>query len=218
MKPAKFITYQKFTSKELAADLTRLLTDNEVQYDLEDNSISFDVSFANNPLLGDYRVKLQAADFARADEILNKQGEFIIRNIPASYYLNSFKEEELVEILRKPDEWGKVDYLLSQKLLREKGINVSDGMIADFRASRVKELSQQESISPIWLFVTYVWALAGGFMAIFAGWHLMTLRKTIFTGQEIYVYTAQSQNHGLRIFFLSIISIVGWLTAGVVYC
>jgi hypothetical protein len=65
-----FLTYQVFNDKVQATELADLLDVQNIEYLLEDTGSGFDVSFANNPISQEYRIKLKKQDFERADKIL----------------------------------------------------------------------------------------------------------------------------------------------------
>src|SRR5258708_6644806 len=130
-----YITYQKFNDFELAQTIAQKLKESEIEYLLEDNSKYFDVSFANNSFESKIDLKVKSEDFIKADKALDDLYKKNLGEVEKDYYLFSFSEDELKEIISKPDEWGNFDYQLAQKILREKGkgINPEDIELLKFR-------------------------------------------------------------------------------------
>ncbi|MDN5202313.1 hypothetical protein QQ008_13085 [Fulvivirgaceae bacterium BMA10] len=50
-----------------------------------------------------------------ADKVLEEFSQGQIINVDSNHYLYEFTDDELFEILMKPDEWGSIDYELSKK-------------------------------------------------------------------------------------------------------
>jgi len=54
----QFVTFQRFNDKVVALALGDMLKKHHIEYVLEDASAYFDVSFANNEIDKDFRIKL----------------------------------------------------------------------------------------------------------------------------------------------------------------
>ncbi len=116
-----FTTFQKFQDPELAQDILNLLRQNHLECEIEDHNKFFDASFANNRIEASIILKIRKDDFEKADKILNDYYSTHLDTVESDYYLFEFTDEELYEIIARPDEWGKYDYLLAQKILKERG-------------------------------------------------------------------------------------------------
>lgn len=99
-----FLTFRKFNSLEEAQELMEVLKAHDIACELEDTS-AFDVTFSGNALSKEYRVKLQQSDFEPAEELLLNQPHVSADQLPSDHYLLSFSDNELLEIVTKPDEW-----------------------------------------------------------------------------------------------------------------
>jgi len=116
-----FVTFQRFNDKAAALVLTETLKENGIEVELEDVSADFDVSFANNEIDKDFRVKLKPADFERANTLLQQLAENDLAYIEPDYYIFDFSNEELKEIVVKQDEWSSLDFLLAKKNIKGTG-------------------------------------------------------------------------------------------------
>src|SRR3954470_13187763 len=108
-----FLTFQKFNDLELAKAIHQKLQESNIVSFIENERQYFDPTFANNNFGADIRLKLNPTDFTKAHEVLQNFYIAELESVDKDYYLFSFSDEELIEIISKPDEWGYFDYQLS---------------------------------------------------------------------------------------------------------
>ncbi len=210
MAENQFLTYQKFTDQSEAKELSDLMTKNNIDFQFEDTSASFDPTFTNSELSKEYRVKLKKQDFEKADKILIDISRQKLDIVDSDYYLFDFTDQELIEILVKSDEWGKFDYLLAQKILKDRGQEVSKELLETLRKQRIEELAKPEDGQRTWIIAGYVFSILGGLLGLFIGWHLLSHKKTLPNGDRVYGYSIEDRKHGNRIFILGIVFLVIW--------
>jgi hypothetical protein len=204
MQP-EFITFKKFDDPALAQALTDLLKENGIEYQIEEGAFSFDPTFAASPELStEYCVKISPDNFTRATELLNASEAEDIKHVNEDYYLFSFTDAELMEILEKADEWSSFDHQLARKLLADRGVDVSDQKLAELNQIRIDELKAPESKQSEWVIIGYILALIGGVLGLFIGWMLTSHMKTLPTGERVFVYREADRRHGKNILYISI--------------
>jgi hypothetical protein len=204
MNPENFITYQRFNFKEKALELGEILNEYNIQYILEDNSpINVDTFAGLSSHNQDFRIKLLKQDFLKVDEILTQLHLNEIYNVEDDYYLFSFSDEELIEIITKRDEWGLFDYLLAQKILKDRGKEINIELVNVLKNNRFKELSQPDDNAKTWLFAGYLFSVVGGLMGIVIGYHLKTYKKALPNGDLMYIFSERVRNHGRNIMVIS---------------
>jgi len=220
MKPDdQFLTFSKFEEKDNALDFAELLKMNNIDYLLEDLDIAFDPIFSSNKLSNEFRVKIQKQDFEKAEALLTetpviKENE----DIPATeYYLFSFTDDELLDLVAKRDEWSNHDYKLALYILKERGNEPDDNEIDNLKAKRLAELAQPESHHKAWVYIGYLLAIAGGFAGILIGWHLLTSRKTLPDGKQLFAFTPAGRKHGRIILILGIVSFLLFSANKIIY-
>ena len=207
MEP-EFITYQKFNDLALANELAALLEQHNINYLVEEDSLTFNPSFAlNDELSKNYAVKINANDFEQVNELLKQQASENIGEVEKDYYLFNFTDDELKDVVVKADEWSPFDVQLARKLLSERGKAVSDSEIADLEEKRIEELKEPEPSQTWWIFVGYVFALAAGVLGFFIGWHLWSYKKTLPNGERVYMYSESDRRQGKFIFYLSFVAL-----------
>ena len=217
MEP-NFITYQKFDDPALADDLAVQLQQHDIEYAVEEESTTFDPSFALNNAMKIYAIKIKSRDFEKVNQLLKEDETEDITEIGKDYYLYSFTDDELMEVINKADEWGSFDFVLARKILAEKGKEITDAAITAINEKRIEELKVPEAPQTSWIVIGYICAFIGGLLGIFIGYHLMTYKKTLPDGERVYEYLESDRVHGKRIFYIGIAVLVlavgyklGWI-------
>lgn len=208
----EFISYKKFETPEEAAALIENLNSNNIVFLLEDNSPSDDVtSTYGSQVQGQYDVKIRPGDFEKANNILQKEATETAEKLPEDYYLYQFSIDELNDILDHFDEWNETDYMLAQKLLINKGRPVSDEIIRQKKKKRIDQLKEPQKAESGWLIFGFITMVLGGLFGLFIGYYLSGFRKTIPTGEKVYVYDETSRKKGRIMFYLGIVSVIAWI-------
>lgn len=207
----EFITFQKFNDQNSAIELGDFFKEKKLDYLLEDNSLSFDPTFANNGFGKEFCIMLKKSDFEKGNAFLNEKAENEIVEIDNDYYLLSFTDKELFELIAASDEWSPFDVSLAERLLKERGKEVTLEEIENIKKNRIVELSQPEGSQRTYIIIGYITAFLGGFLGIFIGWHLLTFKKTLPNGNRIYAYSDNDRKQGNRILIIGGIFLVIWL-------
>ncbi|WP_281231549.1 hypothetical protein [Flavobacterium gelatinilyticum] len=197
-----FTTFRKFPTLDQAKELEILLNKNNIKTFLADNLPPVDVTFSGSTLQNQYEVKIEAADFEKAENILEKDTENILNEIDKDYYLLSFSDEELYEVLLKSDEWNVFDYKLAQKILTERGKAIDPEMLAALKKERLQILAKPEENQKPWIIAGYLFSLLGGGIGIVIGYSLWKSKKTLPNGERIYSYNENDRKHGKTIFII----------------
>jgi hypothetical protein len=205
---AEFTTYMQFQSIDQADELIDVLNENTIEYTIEDNSRAVSDYIMGQDTTSNILVKINKDDFARLNEIMEKQAQQELENVEKDYYLFTFANEELLSILSEPDAWCELDRKLAKKILNERGIPISDTLEQTFMDKRVKDLSKKEEGSRVWTTVGYILAFLGGIIGIAIGIALWTTKRTLPTGERVYVYTDRDRRHGRVITVIGIVMVI----------
>lgn len=200
-----FIAFRNFPTLNQAQELELLLNKNNIKTFIGDNIPPVDVTFSGSTLQNQYEIKIDPSDFEKAEAVLEKDTESLLGTIDKDYYLLSYTNEELYEILLNSDEWNVFDYKLAQKLLTERGKTIDPEMLASLKKERLKILAKPEENQKPWIIFGYIFALLGGGIGIVIGYSLWRSKKTLPNGERIYSYNAEDRKNGFRIFLISII-------------
>lgn len=201
----EFSIYRRFPNIQLAKEVNDLLLANGIKTAIGDNSAPVDITFTGNTLQDQIEIRIAPADFQKADELLQDQARQVMQDLDPDYYLHNFSDDELYDILLKPDEWNDFDYVLAQHLLNERGKSIDQEQLDALRKQRIQDLAKPEKGQRAWIIAGYVFSFMGGFLGIIIGYFLWNSRKTLPNGEKVYSYGAKDRKHGLNILLIGII-------------
>lgn len=206
----QYRVYKKFFSVEEAEPILELLTQRGIDYRTNHYNSNIGSTFAstNNP--NQLELRLLPNQFEMVDNMLEQEAEKAIGMVPPDYYLLTFTDAELMEVLEKPDEWTKEDYVLSQHLLKQRGKPVSEETLHQLYFNRMEALREPEKGSTAANIFGYISALSGGVIGILMGWYMMSLKKTLPNGESVNAYDLATRSSGKQIFYIGIISFIAW--------
>lgn len=203
--------YRKFIYKDDALELVKILEENYIAYELAENSSKLDSSFGGDINTKQYELKIRKGDFIEVEKIEEELVKNDLENVEKSYHLFDYSDEELIEIVTKKDEWNKFDYLLAQKILKERGKEINPELLNVINKQRIESLAVQEE-SPVWLIIIgYASAFFAGFPGIFIGGFLMYYKKALPNGDRIYAFNRNDRSHGQNILIISAIAFFVWI-------
>lgn len=205
----EFVTYRKFDDQGRATSIADVLAGKNIEFEITEDRDSLDSLYGGQSGKPLFYVKIQQKDFHQADLILAEISKQQLTNVEKDHYLYAFNDDELFEIVTKPDEWNEFDFELAKKLLADRGKSITPDVIDLLKQRRVDELTKPEEIHQGWIFAGYLLALLGGLFGIFIGWQLYNFKKTLPNGKRVYAYSRQNRSHGLRILVLGIIMFTG---------
>jgi hypothetical protein len=204
------LTYQRFNDMGLAEEMAGILREHGIECEIEDNGHIFNPSFVTNTVETAIDLKLRQVDFLRADKVFGEYYKARLESVDKTYYLFDFTDQELDEIIAKPDEWGKFDYQLAQKILKDRGKEISPEKVAELKTVRIGEIARPATVNPVWILLGYLCALFGGLFGLGFGLVLRYFKKTLPDGRRVYAYNEKVRLHGRVILYLSIVCIILW--------
>jgi len=205
-------TYRKFIYEDDALELVKILEENHITFELADNSSRLDSNFGADLNSGQFELKIHKEDFKAVEDLEEKLVKNDVEHVEEDYFLFEYSDEELIEIILKKDEWSKFDYLLAQKILKERGKEVNPVLLNVFDKQRIRELSQEEELPKMWIYFGYFFAVIGGFLGLIIGYTIMSYKRNLSNGSTAYLYKEEDRKQGKNIFICSIIGIVFWIT------
>lgn len=206
-----FLTFRKFNDPAMASEMAGKLKEHGIPVEIEDSGKLFDPSFANNYIERDIRLKLRARDFSAADTIMQTYYLQQVDQVGDDHYLFQFSDTELLEIVRNPDEWGYLDYVLAGKILKEHGISIPPKELKRFRQEKMKILSRPETTDSSWTWMGYLCALLLPPIGMIAGFSMEYMKRTLPDGQRIFAYGEEDRINGRRIFILALVCLPVWI-------
>lgn len=132
-----FEDYRSFDSLETARFvLLDVLEQNEIPYSIYKDPYRQDVILGRSIDLVEIWVRIKPEDFARVNELLKKEAEKRNEEVAEDYYLRELRDEELLEILKKPGDWSIDDFVIARKILAEHGIDIPDEVIEKWKKEK----------------------------------------------------------------------------------
>ncbi len=203
MPAPSLLTFMTFLDPAMATQMAERLTAAGLYCQVRDERHRFDVSFAFNQIEPAVTLELYGKDFRKAERILETFYEHRLESVDSDYYLFSFTNEELFEVLAKPDEWGPLDYTLAQKILADRDQVIDADLLSRMKAERTVVLSQPEPTDRAWIIIGYVLAVLGGILGLLTGFILSTQKKTLPDGSRVFVYNDPDRRSGRWIMAVS---------------
>jgi len=204
----EFVTYKKCDNEDRAAAIAGVLNNSGIELEIAKDRDSLDSLYGGRSASPQFYIKIQQKDFEQADLVLAKVSQEQLTSVDKDHYLYAFSDEELFEVVCKPDEWNEFDYELAKKILAERGKSITPAILDLLKQRRVNDLTKPEEIHKGWIFAGYLLALFGGLFGIFIGWQLYNFRKTLPNGERVYAYNPSNRRHGLRILIGGIIMFI----------
>jgi hypothetical protein len=201
-----YVTFKKYPDAKQARAIQELLLENGVECIFVNNSSG--LGSLSGEGSHEYELQLHPDNFEKADALLEKDAEAMLTDLPKDYYLLSFTNEELQEVVVKHYEWGEFDYMLARRLLEERGHGFDEAEIRAMRAQEINELAKPENDQNRWVIRGYVLAITGGFFGVVTGYVLWTSQKTLPNGQVVPTYSKRDRMHGKNIAFLGLIVLI----------
>ena len=187
--------YKLYYNREQAEAVGAVLGEAGIAYEIIATRKPFDPSYAFNNVDPDVNLMLRAEDFSRANEVLKAYYAKQAESVDPNYYLFHFTDKELLDIIRRQDEWGAFDVALAKQILQDRGIPITAEADAISTRQRIVELTQPED-APLWMFIAgYILAFIGGFGGFVMG-RLLSATKVLPNGQRVPVYTKSDYTHG----------------------
>jgi hypothetical protein len=228
-----FLTFKKFNSIDQANELLKLFQENNIESFIENNAPKLDIYLGSNSMDQTIDLKIKQTDFVIATTVLEEYYTQFLDSIDKSHYLFSFTNDELIDVLHKPYDWGEIDILLAKKLLTERGVTNTQKTIETAKEVNLNKLAAPTKVHDLWIVFAYLASLpyilleyfsspnvllkfiryvssyehVAGFTGIVIGYFLFNSKKTLPNGNSINLFTQKAQLHGKIIFAIGVIGI-----------
>lgn len=209
----EFLTFKRYTDKTDLKIVCDKLKTNSIVFEIEDNTGSLDSNFGNTEFSVNYVLKIRQVDFEKANNIIEQLTENQLLIINKDHFLFDFSNEELIDVIKKRDEWGDDNYVLAKNILKERGNNLDPEFIKDLELERIKELSKpQDGNETLGKVIGYISAILGGPLGLLIGYYLLNFKKTLPNGESVCYYSEELRKHGRIMIFIGLLSSLFWLT------
>lgn len=206
-----FLNFKTYKNKHELEGICVELKRNSITYEIDDNGNSLDANFGNNEFNSSIILKLKSVDFQKANKIIEHLKEQQISiELNESHFLNEFTNDELIDVVKKRDEWGDDNFVLAKNILKSRNINLEQEYLEQLKNERIVELSRPDSFSfekfKYLKRLGYVSGFLAGPIGFLIGYHLLTFKKVLPNGESVYAYTEEDRKHGRIIIFVGCIT------------
>jgi hypothetical protein len=198
-------TYEKFFNPDQAQPVLSILKEHAIPHEFVTIKQVVDQVIAGGGPAYQYEIKIPADQFEKANRLLRENIKVDLDEVDPDYYLFSFQDFELIEILKKPDEWGRLDYVIALKILESRGISYTSEELDALWNNRMEKLARPEQEGRGWVFAGRFFALMGGFFGVLIGLVLIQSTKTLPDGRKVYTYDEETRKQGKNILYISLI-------------
>lgn len=210
----EFEFYRDFINQAQATDFVTILEENQIPYRLEKSRTLLAEAITGHGLLPYAVLKLRPEDFKKINVILEKR---VLSNpqFIELHYLQQFNARELLDVVKKPDEWTPEDVAVARTILAQRGIPIPEKAAQQFRLKRNQKLRQGKKGNGFWMGIYLLFVLLGGILfnplfliaGVGMGWYYWQ-DKTIDTeGKKFFTFEQNTRLAGRAIFYLGWISL-----------
>ena len=201
----EFITYRKFTDAESAEEVCEQLREHSIEYKLLDSSHSYLKVIGYSQIDPGVIVNIKPRDFKKADRILDQYYMNLVENVDKSHYIFEFSDDELKDIVKNPYDWGSLDLHLAKKLLKDKGIELSETYVEERKSEKLKELSKSKEASFYKIILGYIFSFILPAVGLIIGLLIVNTKNVLPNGHRLPAYSNSSRTHGQVMIVISVI-------------
>ncbi len=204
-----FATYMSFQSAEQASAYIEVLKAHDISYSAEGSEHIAPEVYTGTTLLPKVVLKLYPKDFTRVNELVEQE---IVNHIDLeNHQFNQFNNEELRDILEKPDEWSAEGVAVAKKLLTKRGVEVSDDELQEIREQRLLNIRRGKKAKPITMLLWFIGITFGTYLnllfligGIGMGYYYAYDKSTDPDGNKYYTFEPQTRKYGRLMLFIGI--------------
>jgi hypothetical protein len=224
----KLIVFQRFTNRDEATTVGNTLGSNGIAWEIEEERALLDENIVGRQYNDRILLKINSEDFSRAKQLLLDATEVDLSQVEKGYMLLSLSNDELRDVVAKPDEWGAYNYKLALALLAKRGVELSPERVDELETRRVQELSAPRELNAAWLlfgygfsllgivarllgspsalFVLYSFYLIPGVLGIILGLYIRYTSVTLPDGRQVFSFSAGARRHGMYMILVGVLS------------
>lgn len=150
--PEELLVYRTFATQDDALQVLTVLEDNGITGEIAASFETIDAVFVGKRYDDHYILRIKGGDFEKATSVLEQYTNKGLENIDPTHPLLALNQDELMDIVAKPDEWGAENYSIAKYLLQQKGIAISKTELESLNEDRMKHLAEPKSLNA-WVFV-----------------------------------------------------------------
>ena len=185
-----FLTYTRFYTIEDAGPLIELLKREQIPYQVEHEVNQLEPVYIGQSFDPMVVIKIPQDQFSKLSFLLGDSTLQTSDSISEDYYLFSFSDEELIEVIKQPEEWNALDRSLAQKILNERKVP-----LPIISPVSIQSKYEAERLETKWIILGYLlaWFTLPG---IFFGLAIVYGKRTLRNGERVHLYDLRTIKHG----------------------
>jgi hypothetical protein len=194
-------TYSRFHTTEEAEEFAAALADAGISAKIEWEKNILDKVYIGETLDPLFAVRIAPHDFEKANQLQRAEERINVSAIDPEYYLFSFTNEELLDVVRNKGEWNSFDQTLAKQLLDDRKVFVDHNVInkkVEYTPSRV---------SATVLVLEYLLSIYFPFAGILIGLATLYAFKVLSTGEKVNMYDDSTRMHAKLILAIGIVRV-----------
>jgi hypothetical protein len=221
------IAFQAFPTAEDAAYVAAILQNHAIVTEIAMLSPRLDTLIIGDDYINKYELRILPSDFSKARKVLLENAKANINDISTDHPLYSMTNEELQEVVDKPDEWGAENYNIALAILEQRQIQVSIGESVHPEHGHADENFERKDIGSFLITIGYLMPVIAlilnivtynnhkiywyfpGLLSIIISLVILRSKTTLTDGSQINTYSVSNIKHGSRIFVLNLVSWIG---------
>ncbi len=225
---SKLLTFAKYNTVEEAEADSTILSENGVHNTVEVEKTPLDSNFVGKYYNDGVLLKLSGTDFKKAQQLIFEKTIINLDELDKEYSLLSFSKDELLDVVKHPDDWGIYNVKLASMLLNEMGISMSVHSIFKYQEADIEEHAKPKDFnrsvillcnffslfaivaglySEAALFLIYAFWFLPGLLGCIIGLTIYRSKKTLSDGTQVYSYSPASRKQGIYMIALSLFAI-----------
>lgn len=198
-------TYEKFFNPDQAQPVLAIFKEHMIPHEFTAIKQTIDKVIVGGGPAYLYEIKIPADRFEKANRLLRENIQVDLDEVDPDYYLFSFEDFELIEILKQPDEWGRLDYVIARKILESRGITYTSAELDALWNNRMETLAKPEREGNAWVYAGYFFAALGGLFGVLIGLVLLQSTKTLPDGRKVHTYDEGTRKNAKIILYTSVL-------------
>lgn len=207
MSEQELITFRKLAHLEEAEALVKIFKSRSIRADYKKIEGDLGGAFQGNMDTFKYEVRILEKSRDKAEEVLEQMAFAELEDVDKSHYLYEFSDDDLIDVLVRREEWNEIDYVLSRKILKDRGVKINKEEIEERHTAYIAKISEPKGGQGVWIIIGYISAILGGFLGLLIGYMLFQAKTVLPNGSKVPAYTPATRKHGKYMFFLSFITL-----------
>jgi hypothetical protein len=229
MATDNYLTFQEFENREDAEKIALVLEENHIPCSIEKTPDLLDNVIIGRQYNNYVQLRIPAGCFADAQKILIENTKVDLVNVDRNYMLFALTNEELMDVIAKPDHWGAYNYNLAKLILEERNMHIDNRKVDEIQLEYKKEMYEPRSLNTTWLLLGYGFSILSliavltnnirallfvygfdllpGVLGIILGLYVINTKRTLPDGSQMLSFNDAARKHGWFMLVLATIAV-----------